>query len=321
MYILKKPSWYISENEVTPEELFEKRRHFLKLGIASTVSLSVIVEKLAAIESEHRMPLKFKKTDFGKGLELNSFHQASTYNNFYEFSLDKDKPAKMAQTLKPSPWNVKISGEVENPMDISLEEIYSSYPLEERIYRFRCVEGWSMVLPWIGFPLSYILKKAKPTSKAKFVKFTTLFDPKQFPDQASSIFGGNIPYPYVEGLRIDEAMNDLTLLSVGMYGKALPNQNGAPIRLVVPWKYGFKSIKSIVSIELVEEEPLNTWKKVNSNEYGFYANVNPHVDHPRWSQARERKLGSFWKQKTLMFNGYEKEVASMYKGMDLRKYK
>jgi len=318
MNILKKPDWYISENEVTDEILFEKRRDFLKLGAAALVSSSVVAEKLAAVEKIPRQALDFKKTSFGKGLELNSFDQASTYNNFYEFSLNKKDPAKLAHTLKPTPWEIEISGEVENPMYIDLQEIFSSYPLEERIYRFRCVEGWSMVVPWIGITLAHILKKAKPTSKAKYVKFITELDPEMFPDQRRGIFG-NIPYPYVEGLRIDEAMNNLTFMAVGMYGKVLPNQNGAPIRLVVPWKYGFKSIKSIVNIELVEEEPLNTWKQINPTEYGFYANVNPKVDHPRWSQARERKLGSFFKVKTEMFNGYSNEVASLYKNMDLRK--
>ncbi len=318
MNILKKPDWYISENEVTDETLFEKRRDFLKLGAAALVSSSVVAEKLAAVEKIPRQALDFKKTSFGKDLELNSFDQASTYNNFYEFSLNKKDPAKLAHTLKPTPWEIEISGEVENPMYIDLQEIFSSYPLEERIYRFRCVEGWSMVVPWIGITLAHILKKAKPTSKAKYVKFITELDPEMFPDQRRGIFG-NIPYPYVEGLRIDEAMNNLTFMAVGMYGKVLPNQNGAPIRLVVPWKYGFKSIKSIVNIELVEEEPLNTWKQINPTEYGFYANVNPKVDHPRWSQARERKLGSFFKVKTEMFNGYSNEVASLYKNMDLRK--
>ncbi len=318
MNILKKPDWYISENEVTDEKLFEKRRDFLKLGAAALVSSSVVAEKLAAVEKTPRQVLDFKKTSFGKGLELNTFDQASTYNNFYEFSLNKKDPAKLAHTLKPTPWEIEISGEVENPMYIDLQEIFSSYPLEERIYRFRCVEGWSMVVPWIGITLAHILKKAKPTSKAKYVKFITELDPEMFPDQRRGIFG-NVPYPYVEGLRMDEAMNDLTFMAVGMYGKVLPNQNGAPIRLVVPWKYGFKSIKSIVNIELVEEEPLNTWKQINPKEYGFYANVNPKVDHPRWSQAKERKLGSFFKTKTFMFNGYGNEVASMYKNMDLRK--
>jgi len=319
MYILKKQNWHISENEVTDETLFNKRRDFLKLGAAALVSSSIISEKLAAVENSKRKLLKFSKTSFGKGLDLSTFDQASTYNNFYEFSLSKKDPAKMAHTLNPNPWDLEILGEVENPMFISLEDIQNSYPLEERIYRFRCVEGWSMVVPWIGITLAHIIKKAKPTSKAKYVKFTTMFDPEQFPDQKRGLFG-NIPYPYVEGLRIDEAMNDLTFMSIGMYGKVLPNQNGAPIRLVVPWKYGFKSIKSIISIELVEKEPLNTWKMINEKEYGFYANVNPEVDHPRWSQARERKLGSFFKQKTLMFNGYEKEVGHMYKGMDLKRF-
>ena len=319
MNIIKKPSWQISENEVTDETLFQRRREFLKLGAATVVLTSTVLEKLSALEMDMRQPLRFKKSSFGKDLRLNSFEQVSHYNNFYEFSLNKKDPARLAHTLKPNPWDIEIKGEVEKPFTISLEKILSSYPLEERIYRFRCVEAWSMVVPWIGFPLSHIIKLAKPTSKAKYVKFTTLLDPKQFPDQAKGMLG-NIPYPYVEGLRMDEAMNDLTILSVGMYGKTLAKQNGAPIRVIVPWKYGFKSIKSIVNIEFVEKQPINTWKGINPKEYGFYANVNPNVDHPRWSQARERKLGSFFKQKTLMFNGYEKEVASMYKDMDLRKF-
>jgi len=319
MHILKKPNWYIKSSEITDEKLFNNRRDFLKLGAAALVSSSIVAQKLAAVESVKRAPLNFTKTKYGKGLNVNSFEQASTYNNFYEFSLNKKDPAKLAHTLKPSPWEIEISGEVEKPSYIDLQEIISSYPLEERTYRFRCVEGWSMVVPWIGFPLSYLLKKAKPTSKAKYVKFITELDPEMFPDQQRGIFG-NVPYPYVEGLRIDEAMNELTFMSVGMYGKVLPNQNGAPIRLVVPWKYGFKSIKSIVSIELVEEEPLNTWKQINPKEYGFYANVNPNVSHPRWSQAKERKLGSFFKNSTKMFNGYESEVAHMYKDLDLKKF-
>lgn len=319
MNIIKKPSWQISENEVTDETLFQRRREFLKLGAATVVLTSTVLEKLSALEMDIRQPLRFKKSSFGKDLRLNSFEQASHYNNFYEFSLNKKDPARLAHTLKPNPWDIEIKGEVEKPFTVSLEKILSSYPLEERIYRFRCVEAWSMVVPWIGFPLSHIIKLAKPTSKAKYVKFTTLLDPKQFLDQAKGMLG-NIPYPYVEGLRMDEAMNDLTILSVGMYGKTLAKQNGAPIRVIAPWKYGFKSIKSVVSIEFVEKQPINTWKGINPKEYGFYANVNPNVDHPRWSQARERKLGSFFKQKTLMFNGYEKEVASMYKDMDLRKF-
>ena len=317
MHILKKPSWYLSENEVTPENLFLSRRDFFKLGAATLVSTSLIIEKLSAIENNNLEPLRFSKSSYGRGLELNSFEQVSTYNNFYEFSLKKDRPAKMAHTLKPSPWEVQIFGEIKKPIVLSIDKLKKDL-LEERIYRFRCVEGWSMVVPWIGISLKSLLKNVELTSKAKYLKFTTLYDEEQFPDQRKSSWG-NIPYPYVEGLRIDEAMNELSFMALGMYGKVLPNQNGAPIRLVVPWKYGFKSIKSIVSIELVEEEPLNTWKEINSREYGFYANVNPKVDHPRWSQAKERKLGSFFKHKTEMFNGYSEEVASMYKGMDLRK--
>lgn len=319
MNVIKKPTWFISENEVTDEVLFHKRRDFIKLGAAALVSSTLIVDKLAAIEKTQRTPLSFSKTAFGEGLVPNSFEQASTYNNFYEFSMTKEFPSRMAHTLQTSPWQIKVTGAVQNPGEINIEEILSSFALEERIYRFRCVEGWSMVVPWIGFPLATLLKKLQPTSKAKYVLFKTLQDPDMFPDQKKGIFS-SIPYPYKEGLRMDEAMNDLSFVSVGMYGKVLPNQNGAPLRLIVPWKYGFKSIKSIVSIEFVEKEPLNTWQEINNREYGFYANVNPRVDHPRWSQASERKLGSFLKQKTLLFNGYEKEVGAMYAGMDLKKF-
>lgn len=319
MNIIKKPSWYISENEITDENLFNKRRDFLKLGAAALVSLSVIVDTLSAVEKDYRKPLTFSKTNFGQGLELNSFDQASTYNNFYEFSTSKSKPAKMAHNLITNPWDLFFSGECENDTVLSMEDIYKQISLEERIYRFRCVEGWSMVVPWIGFPLKKLIDIAKPNSKAKYVQFTTKFDKEMFPDQRKGMFGA-IPYPYVEGLRMDEAMNDLAFIAVGMYGKELPKQNGAPIRLIVPWKYGFKSIKSIEHIEFTTDEPQNTWKVVTPSEYGFYANVNPSVDHPRWSQAKERKLGSFFKTKTLMYNGYEKEVAHMYKDMDLRKY-
>ncbi|MBU1643360.1 protein-methionine-sulfoxide reductase catalytic subunit MsrP, partial [bacterium] len=248
-----------------------------------------------------------------------AYDNITTYNNFYEFSLSKDGPSKLARTLITEPWTIEISGEVEKPMVVDVAEIIAKYPLEERIYRFRCVEGWSMIVPWVGFELSYLLNKAGLTSKSKFVQFQTKFDPKMFPEQESEGLFGNIPFPYVEGLRIDEAMHPLTLLSVGLYGKTLPNQNGAPIRLVVPWKYGFKSIKSVVSIHVSETMTRSTWNEVNPREYGFYSNVNPNVDHLRWSQATERPLGAFFKQKTKMFNGYGEEVASLYKGMDLRK--
>jgi sulfoxide reductase catalytic subunit YedY len=320
MNILRKPAWQLSENEVTTEELFHKRREFLKLGAAALVSSSVVVEKLSAMETTPRTPLSFAKTSYGEGLELNSFEQASTYNNFYEFSTSKEKPAKMAHTLITSPWDVGFYGECENSTILGVEDILKQVTLEERIYRFRCVEGWSMVVPWIGFPLKKLLDIAKPNSKAKYVAFKTKYAPQMFPDQSRGLMFGAIPYPYVEGLRMDEALNELAFVAVGMYGKELPKQNGAPLRLIVPWKYGFKSIKSIDYVEFTIKEPKNTWQVVNPVEYGFYANVNPTVDHPRWSQAKERKLGSFLKTKTLMFNGYEKEVAYMYKDMDLKRY-
>jgi methionine sulfoxide reductase catalytic subunit len=320
MHILQKPSWQLSQNEITDEKIFQGRREFIKLGAGSIIASSLVIEKLAAIESTHRNPLSFQKTSFGKNLEQNSFEQASTYNNFYEFSTSKKEPAKLAHTLQTNPWDVRFSGECEKKITLGYEDILKKMSLEERIYRFRCVEGWSMVVPWIGFPLSKLIALAKPNSKAKYVKFQTKFAPKMFPDQQRGTFRQAIPYPYVEGLRMDEAMNELSFIAVGMYGKELPKQNGAPLRLVVPWKYGFKSIKSIDYIEFTEDEPKNTWQVVNSNEYGFYANVNPNVDHPRWSQAKERRLGSFFKKRTLMFNGYEKEVGSMYKNMDLRAF-
>ncbi|MBE0491705.1 MAG: protein-methionine-sulfoxide reductase catalytic subunit MsrP [Sulfurospirillum sp.] len=319
MNIIKKPSWQIGENEITDEILFHNRRHFLKLGAAAFVSTGMIAQKLSALEKEYRIPLQFSKTAYGEGLELNSFEQASTYNNFYEFSTSKEKPAKMAHTLITSPWDVGFYGECENDTILGVEDILKQVTLEERIYRFRCVEGWSMVVPWIGFPLKKLLDIAKPKSSAKFVAFKTKYDPQMFSDQGRGIFGA-IPYPYVEGLRMDEAINELAFVAVGMYGKVLPKQNGAPLRLIVPWKYGFKSIKSIDYVEFTKNEPKNTWQAVNAREYGFYANVNPQVDHPRWSQAKERKLGSFLKTKTLPFNGYEKEVAYMYKDMDLKRY-
>ena len=318
MNIIKKPSWLISENEVTPKELFEKRRSFIKLGAASLVASGAIMEALAK-ENIPVPTLKYIKDKNINNLKLNTFEQITSHNNFYEFTTNQGRVKDLAHTLDVDNWTIKINGLVEKPMEIYLDDLLKNVNLEERIYRFRCVEGWSMVVPWNGFSLASLIKKVKPLSSAKYVRFETLRDPFSFPDQKRGMFSA-IDYPYVEGLRIDEAMNDLTFLAVGLYGDIMPKQNGAPIRLVVPWKYGFKSIKSIVKISFVEEEPLNTWQKENPREYGFYANVNPQVDHPRWSQKRERVLGSFFKQDTLMFNGYEKEVASLYTGMDLRKY-
>jgi sulfoxide reductase catalytic subunit YedY len=246
---------------------------------------------------------------------LNTFEDITSYNNFYEFGTGKNDPQRYASKLKTSPWKVRIDGHCSKPADYHLEDLIKPHQLEERIYRLRCVEAWSMVIPWVGIPLAEVLKRVEPTSKATFVKFTTLHRP-------SEMFGQNQPvldWPYLEGLRMDEAMHPLTILSVGLYGKTLMNQNGAPIRLVVPWKYGFKSIKSIVRIELVDRMPPTAWNRANPGEYGFYSNVNPEVDHPRWTQATERRIGELRKRRTLMFNGYGAEVASLYSGMDLRK--
>jgi sulfoxide reductase catalytic subunit YedY len=251
----------------------------------------------------------------GQTDELTSLKDVISYNNFYEFGTGKDDPEKHAGSLKTRPWTVAVEGEVARPRSFDIDELWRLYPPEERVYRLRCVEAWSMVIPWLGFPLRDLLNAVEPTSQAKFVEFTTLYDPTQMPGQRRDI----LPWPYVEGLRLDEAMHPLAILALGLYGKALPNQNGAPVRLVVPWKYGFKSIKSIVRIRLVREQPRATWNAVAPREYGFYANVNPTVDHPRWSQARERRIGELRKRDTLMFNGYGDQVATLYQGMDLRR--
>jgi len=257
-----------------------------------------------------------RRQNYAGGESTNSFEQITTYNNFYEFGVDKSDPARNAHTLRTRPWAVAIEGNVHEPRVLGIEEILGWFPLEERIYRMRCVEAWSMVIPWLGFPLADFIKRLDPTSSAKFVAFTTLHDPEQMPGQRSGV----LDWPYVEGLRMDEAMHPLAFLAVGLYGKTLPNQNGAPLRLVVPWKYGFKGCKSIVSIRFMEEQPVTTWNRAAPNEYGFYANVNPNVDHPRWSQATERRIGEYKRRKTLAFNGYAAEVAHLYSGMDLRKY-
>src|SRR5258706_3461307 len=247
---------------------------------------------------------------------LNSYKDITTYNNYYEFGTDKSDPAQNSKAFRPQPWKATVSGEAEVSGSYTLEDILEPHPLEERIYRLRCVEAWSMIVPWVGFPLGDLLKRFKPTSKAKFVEFKTLYDPKQMPGQRARV----LEWPYVEGLRIDEAVHPLAIMAVGLYGKAMPNQNGAPLRLIVPWKYGFKGIKSIVKMTFVENEPPTTWHKMAAGEYGFYANVNPDVDHPRWSQSKERRLGEIFMRPTVMFNGYGDQVASMYSGMDLKKY-
>ena len=318
MNIIKKPSWDISSSEVTPEELFDKRRSFLKLGAASLVASGALIEALAK-ENIPVPNLQYLKDKNINNLKLNTYEQITTYNNFYEFTTSKKEVQNLAHTLNTDNWEIEIDGLVEKPMKIQLDDLTKKFSIEERIYRFRCVEGWSMVVPWNGFSLADLVKFAKPLSSAKYIRFETKYDEEMFPDQSRGVFA-SIDYPYVEGLRMDEAMNELSFLATGLYGSTLPKQNGAPLRLVVPWKYGFKSIKSISKISFVDEAPINTWQRSNKREYGFYANVNPNVDHPRWSQKRERVLGKFLKQKTLMYNGYEKEVAHMYTGMDLKKF-
>ena len=293
----------IPYSEVTPKAVYLNRRRFLALGAAASVLYAN--PKLNGVK---KSPLSTSET-------ATPYDVVTHYNNFYEFGTAKDSPAEMAKNFHTSPWTVKIEGAADKPQTFDLDAVLKLAPLEERIYRHRCVEGWSIVVPWIGFPLNALLKQVAPTAKAKYVAFESLYDPKQMPQGRWA----GIAFPYVEGLRIDEAMHPLTLLCVGLYGETLPNQNGAPLRLVIPWKYGFKSIKSIVKIRLVEKQPPTTWNLSAPNEYGFYSNVNPEVEHPRWSQAKERRLGEFSKRPTLMFNGYGDQVSSLYAGLDLRK--
>ncbi len=313
--LIRKPS-DIRPSEITDERLYVRRRDFLKVGIAAAGALLTGPRLLEAASAQELPKLGgVRKGPFGTAEKMTPYEDVTTYNNFYEFGTDKSDPSRNAGSLRTKPWTVKVDGEVAKPADYHLENLIKPHALEERVYRLRCVEGWSMVIPWVGFPLGDLLKQFEPTSKAKFVEFTTLYDPRQMPGQRSGV----LRWPYVEGLRLDEAMHPLTILAVGLYGRVLPNQDGAPFRLVVPWKYGFKSIKSIVRIRLVEKQPATAWNTENPREYGFYSNVNPEVDHPRWSQATERRIGEFFKRKTLMFNGYGDQVARLYTGMDLRK--
>lgn len=297
----------INASEITDPQVYRARRLFLQ-----AVGAAALTSALPA----HAAPLHYRPGPFGTSEKLTPYDDVTHYNNFYEFGTGKTDPAANAGTLKTKPWSVTIQGEVAKHGTYPLETLLKPHPLEERIYRLRCVEGWSMVIPWIGFPLRDLITRLQPTSRAKFVEFTTLYDPQEMPGQRWPI----LKWPYVEGLRMDEALHPLTLLAVGLYGQTLPNQDGAPLRLVVPWKYGFKSIKSIVKIRFVESQPVTTWMAAAPNEYGFYSNVNPNVDHPRWSQKRERRIGEFFKRPTLMFNGYGEQVAHLYTGMDLRKY-
>jgi sulfoxide reductase catalytic subunit YedY len=325
-------SYQLKDSDVTPENVYSGRRNAIKqMGFLGTSAL------LAASTSQNAHanffaapPVEFKTSALNFSADKKNISLKKTpeqkiisHNNFYEFGISKSDPIKNSQGFKVDPWQLTVSGEVEKTITLDYDDLMAAFPLEERIYRMRCVEAWSMVIPWIGFPLAALLAKAKPTAKAKYVAFETLYDPQQMPGQNSRRMGGGVDYPYVEGLRIDEAMNPLTIMSTGLYGKTLPPQNGAPIRLVVPWKYGFKGIKSVVAIKLVEKMPPTTWNILAPREYGFYANVNPQVDHPRWSQASERRItsgGLFARNRidTKMFNGYAEEVAHLYDNMDLK---
>ena len=308
--LIRRPS-DISPSEITDPVIYRQRRNFMT-GLAALGAASLL--PVSAAEAGVKLP-GVKKSAYRTDEALTPFNDVTTYNNFYEFSTDKEGPAILARNFVSRPWAVTVDGLVKRPTTFGIDDLLK-FPLEERVYRLRCVEGWSMVIPWVGFPLNEILKRVEPTGSAKFVEFTTLLDPQRMPGQRSPV----LDWPYVEGLRLDEAQNPLTLVAVGLYGEVLPNQNGAPVRIVVPWKYGFKSAKSIVHIRLVEKPPLTAWMRAAPNEYGFFSNVNPEVDHPRWSQAHERRIGEFFKRKTLPFNGYGEQVAAMYAGLDLKKY-
>ena len=294
----------IPSSEITPEHVYRNRREFLRTaGVAGAALAAGVLSVPAAADAAQEQPD-----------EQTSLERVTNYNNFYEFGTDKTDPARYSKNFRTAPWTVKVDGMVKKPADYALEDFVKPYKQVERVYRMRCVEAWSMVIPWMGIPLADILKRVEPTPGAKYVEFTTLLDPEQMPEQKF----GTLHWPYIEGLRLDEAMHPLAILATGLYGKPLMPQNGAPIRLVVPWKYGFKGCKSIVRIRLTDEQPFTAWMRQRSEEYGFYANVNPEVDHPRWSQATERRVGEVRRRPTLMFNGYS-EVASLYSGMDLRK--
>jgi len=313
----------IRPSEITNKEIYQSRRRFLRGGTALALGSGLGITSMLATQKVSHAASRFSnliKSPFNAGETLTPYKDVTSYNNYYEFGTSKSSPAVMAKNFKTTPWTITVRGEVEKPLTLGMEDILKHYPMEERIYRLRCVEAWSMVVPWVGFPLASLIKDMKPTSKAKYISFRTLYDPKRMAGQKPTLFGSGLDWPYREGLRMDEAMNPLTILAVGLYGEFMPNQNGAPIRLIVPWKYGFKSIKSIVSIEFTENRPNTTWAMLAPKEYGFYANVNPDVDHPRWSQSRERRLGEFRKRKTLLFNGYAEQVAGMYKDLDMKKF-
>jgi sulfoxide reductase catalytic subunit YedY len=308
-------------SEITDEALYLNRRLFMT-GAAAALVAGCDVGRAEACKPAPLGPTLAAARNEALSLKEPStkWEAATTYNNFYEFGVDKDDPCREAHRLNVRPWTLEVRGLVRKPRTFDIDELLRRFPLEERVYALRCVEAWSMIIPWLGFPLAALLKLVEPTSQARYVAFATLLDPEQFPAQQKGLFSfSGLDWPYREGLRLDEALHPLTLLTVGMYGRVLPNQNGAPVRLVVPWKYGFKSAKSIVRIELVRDQPPTAWNKAAPQEYGFYSNVNPDVSHPRWSQATERRIGEFRRRPTLAFNGYADQVASLYAGMDLRK--
>jgi sulfoxide reductase catalytic subunit YedY len=304
----------IPSKEITPEPVYLDRRRFMQVGTAAMLT-PLLPSAQAADSLAGLASLPSRPGPFGIDEPLTDIAAVTGYNNFYEFGTRKTDPAENAHTLRSHPWSVTVTGACAKPANYTLEDLLKGQALEDRVYRLRCVEGWSMVIPWVGFPLSSLLNRFQPTGNAKYVTFTTLHDPQQMPGQRRSV----LPWPYVEGLRMDEAMHPLTIMAVGLYGRVLPNQNGAPLRLVVPWKYGFKSIKSIVRIRFDETAPTTTWNRAAPREYGFYANVNPAVDHPRWSQKRERRIGELFRRDTLPFNGYAEAVASLYQGLDLKR--
>ena len=315
MLIRSKPD--IVPSEITPRDIYRRRREFLQaagaLGAAAGLSATGMLASRSARAATKLTDVR--KSAFSTTEEQTPFKDVTSYNNYYEFGTDKDEPAEYAHSLKTRPWTVAVEGEVKKPKTFDIEELLKLAALEERVYRMRCVEGWSMVIPWVGYPFNELIKRVEPTGKAKFVEFVTLADAKQMPGISMPV----LKWPYTEALRMDEAQHPLTILCLGLYGEVLPNQNGAPVRVVIPWKYGFKSGKSIVKIRFTERQPATTWNVAQPREYGFYSNVNPQVDHPRWSQAKERRIGEFAKRPTLMFNGYADQVAALYAGMDLKK--
>jgi sulfoxide reductase catalytic subunit YedY len=316
--LIKRPA-AIPPSEITSKGSYLNRREFMRASAALGVSAGLATAGIWLPRSAHaatKLPDVRKSALSTTGEQLTPYKDVTTYNNYYEFGTGKDDPSETANKLRTRPWSIAVEGEVGKPKVFTIEEILKLAPLEERVYRMRCVEGWSMVIPWVGYSFSEIIKRVQPTSKAKYVQFTSLADPEQMHGIKMPI----LDWPYTEGLRMDEAMHPLTILCVGLYDELLPNQDGAPVRVVIPWKYGFKNGKSIVKIRFVENQPKTTWQLANAREYGFYSNVNPEVDHPRWSQAKERRIGEFGKRATLMFNGYGDQVASLYAGMDLKKY-